>query len=214
MTNETIRAILVGVALGIALWVFVPAEGSRNETTNDGPGVVIDLGDLVFLEPLPEPAAGPAVNWLLLGAGNPAGMAWRGWPGAPSRMSVGDAVSVGPGAGRVVLDPGAGYNPAADVGIVGATHYGAQFEGRAMGCPGAGPYRSADPTIAAIGAELVPCGTGLRVCGAAGGCIMVQRTDTCPGCGPTLIDLSEAGHAIVCGPGGGRCGVTVERIEQ
>ena len=97
-----------------------------------------------------------------------------------------------------------------------ATHYGESYEGRPMGCGGI--YRGGDAGIAAVGPGRYgewPCGTRLFVNGPIGS-IVVTRTDSCPGCSgqfADLIDLSEAGHAAVCGPGGGTCRVTVTRID-
>ena len=77
-----------------------------------------------------------------------------------------------------------------------------------MGCGGV--YSSGDVSIAAVGPAYygIPCGTPLRVCGAAG-CIVARRTDSCPGCAGNWIDLSEAGIVAVCGQLG-RCSVSVE----
>lgn len=68
-----------------------------------------------------------------------------------------------------------------------------------MACGGI--YDTADPLIVAVGPayyQSMPCGTPLEICG-AGGCLRTRRTDSCPGCGPSLFDLSEAGLAAVCG---------------
>ena len=88
-------------------------------------------------------------------------------------------------------------------------------------------YHSADPTIAAIGPARYaewPCGTQLRVCSRVGDigqayadlgmvpslrCLIVIRQDSCPGCGPNAIDLSEAGLAAIC-PGDDWCPVTIQ----
>lgn len=78
-----------------------------------------------------------------------------------------------------------------------------------MGCGGS--YSSNDPTIVAVSPMMYaawPCGTGLTICG-PGGCIDAVRSDACPGCGATQIDLSEEGSARVCGEVG-NCPVTIE----
>lgn len=90
-----------------------------------------------------------------------------------------------------------------------ATHYGAElYQGRTMAC--GGTYETSDATIVAVGADLglsAPCGTAIRVCGAAG-CVDGTRVDTCGGCRGAHVDLSEAGMLAVCGAFG-RCDVTV-----
>ena len=98
-----------------------------------------------------------------------------------------------------------------------ATHYGESYNGQRMGCPGAGAYDSADLSILAVSPSRYrdwPCGTRLLVRGPQGR-IVVVRQDACPGCDkhgwPEMIDLSEAGHAAVCGIG--TCVVTVEVVE-
>lgn len=92
-----------------------------------------------------------------------------------------------------------------------ATHYGESYEGQPLGC-GTGVYRSVDAGIVAVGPAQYaawPCGTVLRVCGAAG-CVEAIRQDACPGCSPNQLDLSEAGIAAVCGGAEvGRCEVTI-----
>lgn len=120
--------------------------------------------------------------------------------------------------------------------VVWATHYGENFENSPLGCPGATLpagradrlYHSADPTILAVGPERNrqwPCGTKLTVCPLVDTlsvrplgetiqvqpelwCIQVVRVDSCPGCSRNVIDLSEAGHAAVCGLG--TCRVSIE----
>lgn len=93
------------------------------------------------------------------------------------------------------------------------THYGDAYNGYSLGC-GFGPYSSDDPTIVAVGpareAEW-PCGARLEVCG-PGGCIVAMRKDGCPGCGPSTIDLSEAGLLKVCGPGTGACRARIQLL--
>lgn len=91
------------------------------------------------------------------------------------------------------------------------THYGESFNGQQLGCD-TGPYSSEDASIVAVGPSRYsewPCGTLLRVCG-PGSCIVAQRVDGCPGCGPNHIDLSEQGLSLVCGPGTGVCKASIE----
>lgn len=75
-----------------------------------------------------------------------------------------------------------------------------------------GRYSSYDETILAVGYDrdaLYPCGTELIITGPAGS-ISVVRSDTCGGCHQyNMVDLSEAGHAKVCGIG--TCTVTITR---
>jgi hypothetical protein len=90
-------------------------------------------------------------------------------------------------------------------GIV--THYGADYSGQTLGCGGV--YQSANPAIIAVGPARDaqwPCGTPIEVCGPRG-CILTLRQDTCPGCGSSHADLSEAGIALVCGEGASLCDV-------
>jgi hypothetical protein len=92
-----------------------------------------------------------------------------------------------------------------------ATHYGPAYQGQPLGC-GTGYYSSDDPAIVAVGPSRYGewfCGQTLRVCGAAG-CITGTRQDSCPGCDGSVIDLSEAGIATVCGAGTDVCRVTIE----
>lgn len=49
----------------------------------------------------------------------------------------------------------------------------------------------------------------MRICG-PGGCLIAERQDACPGCGPYHVDLSEQGLDLVCGPGSGVCKASVE----
>jgi hypothetical protein len=92
------------------------------------------------------------------------------------------------------------------------THYGVGFNGQPLGCGGV--YSSDDPTIIAIGpahyAEW-PCGTAIVVCG-PNGCLVGVRQDSCPGCTAGVLDLSEAGIAIVCGPYAGRCNTIAHAV--
>lgn len=101
-----------------------------------------------------------------------------------------------------------------------ATHYGVSYEGLRMGCPGANGYRGSDGSIAAVSPTRYsewPCGTRLLVSGPTG-TIVVTRQDACPGCDkhgyPEMIDLSESGHAAVCGENGGTCTVTVQVVSE
>jgi hypothetical protein len=92
-----------------------------------------------------------------------------------------------------------------------ATHYGTQYNGQPLGC-GAGLYSSADPSIIAIAPANYRdwgCGAIMRVCG-SNGCIVGIREDSCPGCTTNVVDLSEAGIDLVCGPGASSCPVTIE----
>lgn len=94
------------------------------------------------------------------------------------------------------------------------THYGEQYNGQILGC-GNGYYASDNPTIVAVGPEWegqMPCGTLLQICG-AGGCIVAQRQDSCPGCSPILFDLSESAFATVCGVPSGVCNATVSIVQ-
>lgn len=90
-----------------------------------------------------------------------------------------------------------------------ATHYGESYQGSPMGC--GGRYSSFDPSIVAVGPSRYrewPCGTELIVEGPAGS-IVVTRQDSCPGCSPNMLDLSEAGNATVCGAPAHTCPVTI-----
>jgi hypothetical protein len=94
-----------------------------------------------------------------------------------------------------------------------ATHYGESFTGGVLGC-GTGLYDPRNPVILAVGPSRYrewPCGTLLRVCGPAG-CAVVERHDSCPGCGPSVVDLSEAGNALVCGEPPHTCRVTMQPV--
>lgn len=94
---------------------------------------------------------------------------------------------------------------------VAATHYGVSYQDKQMSCEGSGTYDSGNPAIIARGYySPFECGAKLAVIGPHG-TIIGYIEDRCPGCGSGL-DLSEAGHEIVCGPGGGTCDVIVERI--
>ena len=80
-----------------------------------------------------------------------------------------------------------------------ATHYGAQFNGSPMGCGGV--YQSENMTIVAVDPTHYAdweCGAFLFICGPSG-CIVGVRQDSCPGCAPGLVDLSEYGYLATCG---------------
>jgi hypothetical protein len=99
-----------------------------------------------------------------------------------------------------------------------ATHYGESYNGQPLGCAGAGLYSSNNPNIAAVSPARYqewPCGTKLRLCG-PGGCAVVTRVDSCPGCYANLIDLSESANMLVCAteryPYPHTCSVTIEVV--
>jgi hypothetical protein len=101
--------------------------------------------------------------------------------------------------------------PAAD-GI--ATRYGTSYNGKRMGCPGAGLYSSWDETIVAVSPGRYRswgCGMLLEVCGPVS-CVLGVRKDACPGCGTNHVDLSEAGIAQACGAGADRCRVRIQAV--
>ena len=54
---------------------------------------------------------------------------------------------------------------------------------------------------------LALCGTLLA------GCVVVERQDACPGCGPNVLDLSEAGNELICGAPPHTCRVTMQKVE-
>lgn len=90
-----------------------------------------------------------------------------------------------------------------------ATHYGESYNGQQMGCVGSGLYSSQNEHIIAVGYNSpYECGDKLRVIGPIGS-IDVWVVDTCPGCGPYHVDLSEAGIGKVCGWGTDICEVTI-----
>ena len=93
-----------------------------------------------------------------------------------------------------------------------ATHYGAQYNGSPMGCGGL--YQSENMTIVAVDPTHYTdwaCGSFLLICGPTG-CIVAVRQDSCPGCAPGLVDLSEYGYLATCGnqyP----CAVRVQKLD-
>ena len=125
------------------------------------------------------------------------------------------------------------------------THYCRGYEdcpyaGQPLGC-GDGVYDPYNPIIVAVGPSRYaewPCGVVLRMCASVGNkrpdggvymeassgepevhtwlrCNEVIRSDSCPGCGHYLIDLSEAAFealGFTLEQGVGR--VTVERSER
>mgnify|MGYP001604815369 CR=1 FL=1 len=127
------------------------------------------------------------------------------------------------------------------------THYGESYNGQPLGCGGGhgsrdAYYHSDDPTILAVGPSRYaewPCGTRIRLCSRTQSesdlreeplsetvslrlqgvrCIVVVRVDSCPGCGPFLLDLSESANGALCAteryPYPHTCGpITVEVIE-
>lgn len=92
-----------------------------------------------------------------------------------------------------------------------ATPYWDGLAGNVMGCGVV--YSPTDTTVLAVSPAYygsIPCGTTLKVCGTVG-CIDVVRSDSCPGCEGTHIDLSRAGFNLVCGPAANNCNVTVTK---
>ena len=79
-----------------------------------------------------------------------------------------------------------------------ATYYGLTYNGQPLACGGV--YASSDSRILAVGPALygLPCGAEVEVCG-PGGCAIVERRDSCPGCSANVLDLSEAANELVCG---------------
>ena len=91
--------------------------------------------------------------------------------------------------------PGPTATPTPPAQVFVATRYGESYNGSPMGCVGAGAYSSQDPTILAAPPAYYhtwPCGTVLNVC-YGDRCQEMVRKDSCPGCAPNHIDLSEAG---------------------
>ena len=111
-----------------------------------------------------------------------------------------------------------------------ASHYGQNYDPLInpkasgwLGCAryenqrGDNIYDTTDPSIAATlqlaEGGLWSCGTRFLLTGPAG-TIRVIRQDSCPGCGPRDIDLSEAGFERVCGPlSVGRCDIAIEVLD-
>jgi len=119
-----------------------------------------------------------------------------------------------------IVEPTATHTPTPIAPNVGdsaingwATHYGERFNGQTMAC--GGTYQSNDPDIVAVAYPARnldwPCGTRLRITG-PGGTLETMRTDSCPGCGPNHVDLSEAGSLIVCGRVG-NCDIRIEVLK-
>ena len=87
------------------------------------------------------------------------------------------------------------------------THYGVGFQGQTMGCEAAGPYDTHNPWIIAVAPSSgLHCGDLVYISGPAGANTGIVL-DTCGGCGPTNLDLSEAGIERICGPEAGTCRV-------
>jgi hypothetical protein len=89
--------------------------------------------------------------------------------------------------------------------------YAEALAGHTLGCDGYGDYNPDDPSIVAVGWDLVdtfPCDAGMKICG-PGGCILAIRQDTCPGCAGADVDLSRAGIEAVCGADEVECDVTI-----
>ena len=104
--------------------------------------------------------------------------------------------------------------PLASASATYLTHYGESYNGQVLGC-GYGSYSSTDATIVAVGPARSgswPCGTVLQICGPVK-CTLAMRQDSCPGCSPYVLDLSEAGIGEVCGAGTDVCQATVNPVE-
>lgn len=81
-----------------------------------------------------------------------------------------------------------------------ATHYGPSYNGQTMGCGGL--YSSENSTILAVPMAMnsqIRCGQEFRITAPNGNVLIVNRSDTCPGCGNKTFDLSEAGIKQLCG---------------
>lgn len=125
----------------------------------------------------------------------------------------------------------------ADDGTFKTTHYGVSYQGQGMACGGV--YDTADEGIVAVGPPYyrsIPCGTPLLLSppdfsdacldildrfgrdevnnrGVHGlPCLLAMRTDSCPGCGSALLDLSEAGQRVLCGAVGENCRVRIWQL--
>ncbi|HEX5370495.1 MAG TPA: RlpA-like double-psi beta-barrel domain-containing protein [Dehalococcoidia bacterium] len=106
--------------------------------------------------------------------------------------------------------------PASLVGdgtVIGtASFYADSLAGSPMGCDGT-PYNPNNPYIVAIGPSHYdewPCFTSIDICGPVT-CITALRTDSCPGCGSSQIDVSHSGYTTICGNITGPCPVTFKR---
>lgn len=85
------------------------------------------------------------------------------------------------------------------------THYGESYQGQQMGCVGSGLYDTNNPVIIASSPYgPYECGNKILIIGPVGSLVGFM-VDTCPGCPPGQLDLSEAGIAQVCGPGADYC---------
>ncbi len=96
-----------------------------------------------------------------------------------------------------------------------ATYYAASLAGQPMGCDGT-PYNPNNPYIVAVGPahyDEWPCFTQIYICGPAS-CLVALRTDSCPGCSASEIDMSYSGWQTVCGNLTGPCPVTFKRVTQ
>ena len=93
------------------------------------------------------------------------------------------------------------------------THYGAHYNGQSLGCQGAGLYSSSRMDLVAVGPPLYstyPCYAPITLCGDTGVCLNLTRLDSCPGCGSSLIDTTEAVFIRLCGNlDRGVCPVTI-----
>ena len=203
----------VGLVLAVAVWAGM--EGEQREWQQVSSVVLVpggtsngtDTGVTANHSRFGSSASGVATPGVLRRIGGLDDERSDHLPWAPGLPGVGPDASADLLAVQALPDETAAAPESRPVGspVAGAfivTHYGESYDGQNMGCTGAGPYRSADPTIVAVGPSRYrewPCGTRLRVSG-LGGSIDVVRTDSCPGCGHNHLDLSEAGIALVCGP--------------
>lgn len=135
-----------------------------------------------------------------------------GWFRPPLKSPAAAAAALGKTASVVGTVAPPDPDPAPGPATLGqVTYYARSFAGGPLGC-GGGRYDPADPTIAATQNGAWPCGTRLQLTGPAGVQEVVRR-DTCGGCGPTHLDLSEAGFRRVCGELRiGRCAVTIRGV--
>lgn len=106
--------------------------------------------------------------------------------------------------------------PAATEGEPGyATYYHPSLHGNRMGCPPYNRYNQWDDTVVAVNPNQSwrwPCGTVFEITG-PNGSITATRQDSCPGCGPSHVDLSTAGRLVVCGQATS-CAVTIYTWSQ